>query len=191
MVKSPTSQFLVPEELAWLQYPLDLSLEQQRLAEIPVKFVYVTVRHGLVKSVTDDAWHVDGFSMRVPHTPEQNYAWSSNHPTQFLNQRIHIPDDFDPLSHNIHTYFQDTADDTNLVEGTAGMLFGFDPYVIHRRPSVPPGTFRTFFRISFVPIEIEDDTCAINPLMGRSQPYGRRDIREMLVPYPGKGRDSL
>jgi hypothetical protein len=41
---------------------------------------------------------------------------------------------------------------------------------------------RTFWRVSFVPIEIEDDTCTQNPLLPRKV-HGRSDIRNVLVRY--------
>lgn len=186
MVKSPFSEgFVIPDSLSWLSGPIvDLWRYQQIEHRIFHPFVYVTVRHGIVKSVTDDLWHVDGFSMRVPHPTEQNYILSSTHPTEFLEQEIILPEDFDPMRHNIHKYFQDVAKEENCVTSEPMTLYGIDPYVIHRRPKVPAETFRTFFRISFIPIEILDDTCTINPLMPKTAPYGRGDIRDRLERYP-------
>ena len=57
------------------------------------------MRSGLVTSITDDEWHVDGFSMRVPQVPEQNYIWSDVYPTEQLWQRFKIPQTFDPKRH--------------------------------------------------------------------------------------------
>lgn len=95
-----------------------------------------------------------------------------------------LPADFDPFRHNIHNYFQDVAKEENIRTLKERTLYGIDPYVIHRRPSVPVGTMRTFLRVSFVPIEIEDYTCTDNPLMPRQKPYGRVDFRTTLVRYP-------
>lgn len=150
---------------------------------IRTQFVYITVRSGPVVSVTDDLWHVDGFSMRVPHPPEQNYIWSNCHGTEWLDQEFVLPSDFDPMRHNIHQYFQDRARPENIRVLEPHVLYGIDPYVVHRRPQVPAGVFRTFFRISFVPIEIEDDTCTVNPYLPREKPYARKDIRERLARY--------
>lgn len=183
MVKRPDTDWKIPTELSWLSNTIEQCIKLQEMSKIPVNFVYVTVRHGIVKSVTDDMWHVDGFSMRTPHAPEQNYIWANNHPTEILNQEVRLPPDFDPMKHNIHEFFQDVADLKNIRKLTAGVVAGIDPYVIHRRPQIPDGTHRTFFRISFVPIEIEDDTCTINPLIPREKPYGREDIRKRLVRY--------
>lgn len=183
MVKRPEESWKIPTELDWLKETIFSCEKLQEKAGIPVNYVYVTVRHGIVKSVTDDAWHVDGFSMRTSHVPEQNYIWANNHPTEVLEQEVHLPPDFDPMKHNIHEFFQDVADAKNIRTLLAGVVAGIDPYVIHKRPRVPEGTHRTFFRISFVPIEIEDDTCTINPLIPRPTPYGRDDIRKRLARY--------
>jgi len=122
------------------------------------------VRHGEVRSVTDDEWHVDGFSTFITHIPESNYVAVNHTPTEYLVQPIEFPDDFDPLVHNVQWYIQNRAslDVRRLKPHT---LYCFDPYFIHRRPSIEPGTHRTFVRVSFTPIEIADDANTPNPLL--------------------------
>jgi len=183
MVRSPeTNGFVIPDELAWISPTLANICQFHDMVFHDRPYVYVTVRSGEVKSVTDDEWHVDGFSMRVPHKPEQNYIWSDCYPTEVLDQRFVIPEDFDPFKHNIHTYFQDNADPSKIKSLKERHLCIIDPYVVHRRPQVPVGTKRAFVRISFVPIEIEDDTCTPNLLL-KKKIYNRIDIRKSLVPY--------
>lgn len=183
MVRTPTSDGVrIPPELDWLKPTILFCDSLQERQGIHNEFVYITVRHGPVVSKTDDLWHVDGFSMRKPHPPEQNYIWTSCYGTEVLNQRIELPSDFNPLEHNIHRYFQSRADETNVQVLDTCKLYAIDPYVIHRRPKLPE-VWRTFFRISFVPIEIEDDTCTVNPLIPREKPYGREDIRLKLKDY--------
>lgn len=185
MIRTPTAGgFQIPTELEWLRTIIETCDGQQRLDKIKNPYCYVTVRHGIVRSETDDLWHVDGFSMRVPHIPEQNYIYASREGTEVLEQEVNLPDDFDPMKHNIHSYFQDVADIKNIRTLKSRTLYRIDPYVIHRRPAVTQGTLRTFFRISFIPIEIEDDTCTVNPLIPRIRPYGRGDIRNTLERYP-------
>ena len=184
LVKSPdTRGFAIPDELEWARSTIMLATSLQESVFINHPYVYITVRSGVVKTTTDNEWHVDGFSMRVPHLPEQNYIWSSCHPTEMLDQRFAIPADFDPFKHNIHTYFQNNADSSKIKLLDSQKLHIIDPYVVHRRPAVPAGTQRAFVRISFVPIEIEDDTCTPNPLLPRKF-YNRQDIRKTLVSYP-------
>lgn len=186
MIRNPASSgWQIPSELDWLAATIIACDEMQKLHGIVQPFVYVTVRHGPVVSETDDQWHVDGFSMRTPHVPEQNYIWANSFGTEALYQKMELPVDFDPMKHNIHEYFQDQADLEMIHMLRPMTLYVIDPYVIHRRPSLPKSTFRTFFRISFVPIEIEDDTCTINPLIPRLRPYGRQDIRKSLTRYQG------
>lgn len=183
LVKSPDSNGLhIPDELRWLHRVIaECMIFQMQLGQ-DHPYVYVTVRSGIVRSTTDDEWHVDGFSMRVPHVPEQNYVWTDVYPTEHLKQQFTIPDDFDPLKHNIHNYFQDNADLSNVVAMPAEHLSRIDPYIVHRRPAVPVGVRRTFFRISFVPIQIEDDLNTQNPLLPVA-PFHNTDIRTRLTRY--------
>lgn len=185
MVRRPGMYgFQIPAELDWLRGMIHLCDSFQEIENIHNPFVYITIRHGIVKSITDDLWHVDGFSMRVPHIPEQNYIIATNNGTEVLKQDVRIPDDFDPMKHNIHQYFQDVADETKVEVLEDNTIYRIDPYVIHRRPKVTAGILRTFVRVSFIPIEIEDDTCMVNPLIPRTAPYNRSDIRSILERYP-------
>jgi hypothetical protein len=186
MIRSPRTggSYLVPTELQWLTKTIKLTDEIQRRNFPDQPFCYVTVRAGQVRSVTDDLWHVDGFSMRIPHGPEQNYIWSNCYSTEVLDQEFVIPDDFDPFKHNIHQFFQDRADLSKVRHLKEKHLALIDPYIVHRRRNtIPPGTFRVFFRISHVPIEIRDDACTPNPLLPPVV-YGQKDFRHSLTRYP-------
>lgn len=183
LIQSPTSDGLqIPPELQWLDDAIKIAADNQRRLYKNHPYVYVTVRSGVVQSTTDDEWHVDGFSLRVPHEPEQNYVWADCWPTEHLNQQFAIPVDFDPLRHNLHYYFQDHADETKVEELACEYLHLIDPYIVHRRPRFLDGVRRTFFRISFVPIEIEDDGNTPNPLLP-TRTYNRTDIRRTLTRY--------
>lgn len=195
MLRSDKLPLAIPEELQWLE-PTILRLDAfQKSHGLLNPFVYATVRHGIVRSETDDAWHVDGFSMRVPHVPEQNYIYSSCFPTETLIANWDIPAGFDPLKHNIHTFFQDyeqggigpfvspaTTQRPALKTLEPNVIYAIDPYCVHRRPAFAAPVFRTFWRISFIPIEIEDDTCTQNPL-SPPKVYGREDVRTMLTAW--------
>lgn len=183
MVRCPWSNGLqLPPELEWVRPVIRITDYVQSGLQSYHPFLYVTVRSGIVRSVRDDEWHVDGFSMRIPHVPEQNYIWSDCHPTEVLNQQFVVPDDFDPMVHNLHQFIQDraTAEPKQL---NPHRLYQIDPYIVHRRPQVPPGTQRSFFRISYVPIEIEDDACQQNPLLPPKSYNRSVDVRESLIRY--------
>ena len=184
MVRHPEmyGRLAIPPELAWIAKPLVKLVDSHDFIFPENPYIYITVRSGEVRSVTDDEWHVDGFSMRKEHLPEQNYIWSNCFPTEVLDQQFTIPDDFDPMRHNLHKYFQDNANNSKIRLLKPNYLYTIDPYVVHRRPQVPIGTKRSFIRISFVPIEIEDDTCTPNPLLPRKI-YNRSDIRQKLISY--------
>lgn len=180
MVRAKDMVLRIPDELQWLAPTIQALVDHQRYEQLSNPYIYVTVRHGVVTSVTDDEWHVDGFSMRFPHVPEQNYICSHSNPTEFLLNRWQIPETFDPHKHNLHWFFQDRAEHEGvLLRGDPYVVYVVDPYCVHRRPSIEVGTVRTMWRVSFVPIEIEDDMCTPNPLMPEKI-YGRTDIRKRL-----------
>lgn len=185
LVKSPWSQgFKIPPELEWTRDLVGQVWRYQRENFMDHAFCYLTVRCGIVDTKTDAVWHVDGFSKRTPHVPEQNYLLTTSHPTEILTQNFKIPKDFDPFKHNIHRFFQQRADSKNIVVAPENKIWIFDPYLVHRRPANSTGAYRKMLRISFVPVEIEDDTCQQNPLLPIKK-YNRPDIRDSLVDYKG------
>ena len=93
--------FHIPEELMWLKETILQCDENQKANNFKNSFVYVTVRHGEVSSITDDDWHVDGFSMRIPNVPEQNYFYANCFATEYQEKAFPMPKDFCPLTHNM------------------------------------------------------------------------------------------
>ena len=182
MVRSDKQSLSIPNELVWMKPTIDALIRLQEAHGLNNPFIYVTVRHGIVTSTKDDEWHVDGFSMRTPHVPEQNYIYTSSHPTEWLIASWNIPTTFDPFRHNIHTFFQENDEDGVAVVGRPGNVFAIDPYCVHRRPTIATGTQRTMWRVSFIPIEIEDDECTQNPLFP-VKTYNRQDVRKNLVAW--------
>lgn len=147
-------------------------------------FCHITVRHGEVTSKKDDEWHVDGFSMNVSHLPEQNYIWVNKYPTEYIERRFDIPEDFNPRKHNIHLFFQDVIEDEEIKTLDEETLYCLDPYIVHRRPEVPKGITRTFVRVSFCPMEIKDINNTQNPLLPREyERDGVETFRENLERY--------
>lgn len=188
LIKSPlTNGFAIPPELEWAT-PLIHQCHLHHATHFPEQFFwYVTVRNGVVSSQSDDVWHVDGFSLRTPHVPQQNYILTTAYGTQVLDQHIDIPQDFDASKHNLHMYLQSVAKEENTKTLPVDMVHCIDPYVVHRRDPKSFGQYRKFIRLSAIPIEIEDDTCMQNPLLP-AKVYGRKDIRLNLVDYfTGKG----
>jgi hypothetical protein len=184
MIQSDELELSIPNELKWIELTVIALRKLQIYNGLNNPFIYVTVRHGLVTTTTDDVWHVDGFSMRQPCYPDQNYIYSNCYPTEYLLNSWNIPSTFDPLKHNIHYYFQDNEHLGNLTIGKSKQIYLIDPYCVHRRPFIPNDVIRTMWRISFLPIEIEDNTCTQNPLFPKKI-YTRQDIREKLVAWKG------
>lgn len=187
-VLTPWSHILfVPPELKWLEPHIRLCRAHHDTLFPEHPFIYVTVRHGVCSSTTDDEWHVDGFSYRKRHVPEQNYIYSNVYRTQWLDHKFRIPQDFNPLKHNIQQFFTDSYhdsggdDDRNREFGPGWNII--DPYIVHRRPRIAQNRVRTMIRISFVPIEIEDDNYTQNSLIYAKQYGGVNKFRETLVRY--------
>lgn len=175
--------YLIPDELKWLK-PLFIEAltHQMNAVDVEKKFCYITVRHGLVTSVTDDEWHVDGFSTKIEHIPEQNYIWTNRIPTEYTNVSVKFPEDFDPLTHNVNYYLQDNITE-EVKQCKENVLYCMDPYILHRRPSISTGTKRTFVRISFVPIMIDDVNNTQNSLLPQNYSHDGVAYRNKLKKY--------
>ncbi|SRR6266403_159851 len=185
LIKRMFNDYQIPNELSWCKSLIEKADAYQKEMGIIQPFVYLTIRKGFVKSTTDDEWHVDGFSKTITHLPEQNYIWTDILPTEYIEKSFIIPKDFNPLKHNIHKYFQKRIDYTDDIKTMGSkVLYGLDPYIIHRRPEINNTIERCFIRLSFTPIEIEDINNTINPLI---ETYYKRDgikeMRNQLVDY--------
>lgn len=186
LIKEAYNDFQIPQELNWAKPLIEEAIKYQKdIVNISHSFCYITIRHGLVTSETDDIWHVDGFSTLINHIPEQNYGWANCYPTEFLAKRIKFPKDFNPLIHNAHQFIQSKINKyDNIFNIHPNTLFCFDPYVIHRRPQIPKDIVRTFVRISFDPIEIKDVNNTINPLLPKYYIRdGVKEFRDKLINY--------
>lgn len=184
LIKRMFGVYQIPEELEWCRPFVEICAEAQRNAGINQPFVYLTVRSGKVDSTTDDEWHVDGFSQSITHLPEQNYLWTDNNPTEYVEQAIDFPSDFDSMRHNIHTFLQNRVDNSKIKTMKEKCIYGMDPYIIHRRPPLTSGTNRCFLRLSFTPIEIEDVNNTYNPLIPTNYKRdGVKEFRDNLEDY--------
>ena len=177
--------FKIPTELEWCTNLILEAIENQKRMGINQPFCYITVRHGFVTSTLDDEWHVDDFSTTITHLPEQNYYWSNTHPTDYIVKKIKFPKDFDAQKHNVHLFFQDNINENDEVKKMeANTLYCFDPYVIHRRPVDAKNLMRTFVRLSFTPIEINDVNNTLNPLIETNYTRdGKIEFRDKLLRY--------
>lgn len=190
LVYRPLLGWKLPADMEWLRPLLNAATAHQleQFGPYSNRFIYVTIRHGLVTSVSDDVWHVDGFSLRIPHVPEQNYIWASNDGMEVCTLPIEVPEDFDGMKHNIHQLFQDMIpDDYEPLVMPDNTLVAIDTYHIHRRQAQVAGKMRTMVRISFVPIQIETDDCQQNPAFP-VEVFNRSDIRKQLTRYPVQGK---
>jgi len=185
LIKTTFEDLQIPDFLEWTRPLVEKAFEAQALLGIRQPFCYITVRNGIVETKTDDAWHVDGFSLKVTHLPEQNYIWASHTPTEYITKKFNFPADFNPMEHNIHTFFHDNiTPDDKIKTMKAKTIYGCDPYVVHRRPSTTRGSFRTFVRVSFTPIEINDLNNTLNPLIETNYKRdGIKDFRNNLIKY--------
>lgn len=180
-IRAHGSDITIPSELDWIRPMFDRAIASQTQMGIDHPFIYVTIRHGTVNSTSDDEWHVDGFSTKTPHVPEQNYLWCSDDAFEYSELNVAFPDDFDPRRHNIHRYLAQHV--TEVSKAKSRTLYCMDPYVIHRRPSSTTGTYRTFVRISFVPIQINDVNNTPNPHLDIVSDFDGVAFRNQLEIY--------
>lgn len=175
--------FVIPDELRWITPILVEALNHQLNAiDGDKQYCYITVRHGVVKSVTDDEWHVDGFSTRIAHVPEQNYIWTNSIPTEYTNVSVKFPDDFDPLKHNVNHFLEHNIA-SEVKRCKENVVYCIDPYILHRRPKVSTGRIRTFIRVSFVPIMINDVNNTQNPKLIQQYTQDGVQFRNKLEKY--------
>ena len=182
LIRRPYEGLRLPHELQWV-LPLVGVAERCQAGIARHPFLYLTVRNGVVASVGDDQWHVDGFSMQYHHLPEQNYVWTDYAGTEFYTGQCNIPGDFDPFRHNLHSYIQTQISPDMVCCMLPFHAYVMDPYVIHRR-GAPAGRRRCFVRLSYTPIEIADRNNTPNPLLPTNYTRdGVKDFRDTLVRY--------
>lgn len=179
--------FIIPPELLWIKPFFEKVLKYQReVIQVEHSFCYITIRKGYVKTKTDDKWHLDGFSTRITHIPEQNYIWSSNNATEYVNQGFNIDKRFNPLINNINFYLEDNIIKENIKNFKEKNIYCIDPYILHRRPFLSENIYRTFIRISFVPIEINDINNTQNNKLPRNYTKNGIDFRNNLTIFKKK-----
>lgn len=109
-------------------------------------YVYLTVRRGWAtpdNPLNRPGWHTDGFG-----SDDLNYIWADVHPTRYAVQ------DFELKADDVESMRQMEAQvrPDRIEEGLPEWLYGLDPYVVHATPVIPPpGTMRSFAKISFSP----------------------------------------
>lgn len=165
LIRYRDNELQLPEELEWVRPLVEATDKVMADNGLMMPFTYVTIRHNFETDHTDEDWHIDGFSMRVSHIPEQNFLWSNTGGTLFTGSKVLVAHTFDPMKHNINTsvsFIKHRADISAAPNG----VYSFDPYVFHRAPSYT-GSSRTFVRVSYVPIEIDDVNNTPNPLLPR------------------------
>jgi len=64
-------------------------------------------------------------------------------------------------------------------------MYAMDPYMLHRRPPQTEGMVRTFVRISYVPILINDVNNTPNPLLPIECDADGVANRNRLIAYSG------
>lgn len=175
-------KILLPFKLKFLSGFIDLCANYQRkYVKVKHPFTYLTVRHGPVVSKTDDDWHVDGFSLKYNHLPEQSYVWADHSPTQFGAAELDLKG-FDPAKHNLHKLIQKQGV-SPVFNIDGGTIYCIDPYVIHRRPpNLDKKDWRSFVRVTFSPIEIRDVNNTINPYIKSNNDFdGVKQVRDLLI----------
>ena len=149
---------------------------------------YITIRHGMPTSKTDDEWHFDGASFRVELIPERNYIWINHTPTEYKTGHLNIPSDFDPCKHNLFLFASAQLEQAEIKTVQCKQWYLLNPFCLHRRSPNTPAISRTFIRIAFTDVEGRDINNTPNSLLP-TPAFGRdpvRSFRDKLMIYSPK-----
>lgn len=187
LVKPKYGTWAIPPELAWLESVIrELAEHDAHYTEIEESWCYVTVRHGIPCTKTDDEWHFDGASFRVEIVPERNYVWVNHTATEYKTGTLEIPEDFDPCKHDLFSFAANQLENAAVQETPCKEWSLLNPFCLHRRsPKTPPDESRTFIRIAFTDVEGRDINNTPNPLLP-TPAFGRdpvRSFRNKLAKY--------
>ena len=186
LVRPKYGKFKIPKELKFLEKTIkELSKYDVKRTGIKDSWCYITVRHGLINTKTDDEWHFDGSSFRTDIIPERNYIWVDNNPTEYKHGNLEIPLDFDPIKHNLFNLADFQLKDKKIIKSTEKLWYLLSPFCLHRRPKINNNTKRTFYRICFTDIEGRDINNTQNPLL-HTEFFGRnpvKNFRNKLLNY--------
>ena len=148
-------------------------------------FVYITVRTTDKENYykNSSTWHVDGFqgSRIKRHKPEINFIWCNDFGTEFALEAYNV-DNFDYSKFNINSYFRDYTIGNDIMKCEPECIYIMDPYMVHRSPEGDFASKRVFLRLNVSPVEIEDYTNTVNPMLPK-QYAPRVDIRDTLVDF--------
>lgn len=186
LVRAKYGPFEIPACLWWLKpFIFALSSKDENYTDILESWCYVTVRHGMPFSTTDDEWHFDGASFRMDDIPDRNYIWVNHTPTEYKTGIMYIPEGFDPIRNNLFTLAINNTRINRIHATVARNWYMFNPFVLHRRPPNTPNKPRTFIRISFTDVEIRDVNNTQNPMLP-TEAFGRdpvKSFRNQLTDY--------
>jgi hypothetical protein len=177
LVKPKYGAWAIPPELAWLSPIIhELAEVDRKLTGIVESWCYVTVRHGIPCTKTDDEWHFDGASFRVEIIPERNYVWVNHTATEYKTGSLEIPDDFDPCVHDLFSFASAQLAEAEVKTTPCKAWSLLNPFCLHRRSPNTPDESRTFIRIAFTDVEGRDVNNTANPLLP-TPAYGRDPVR--------------
>lgn len=178
----------IPKELLVLKDFIleNINYHRQHFSFNKNAFIYITVRQStynelFYKEAFD--WHIDGFqgSRIERHIVEQNVFWCNKSPTQYLLQPMYC-EGLNPSKYDINDFFNKNADEKYLFNSEENSIYYTNPYNIHKVNSLKFKGKRIFVRLNFSPVEIEDPTNTINPMLPRYY-QERKDLRNFLSEY--------
>lgn len=182
------SDIYLPKELLSLKEFIlqQINYHRQHYDENKECFIYITIRTSTYDNLfykNSCTWHIDGFqgSRINRHIVEQDIFWCNKNPTQFLIQPMFC-EYLDSSKHDINEFFEKQSDERFIIDTQPNKIYLATPYNIHRVNILPFEGKRVFIRLNFSPVEIEDFTNTINPMLVREY-QKRRDVRDFLREY--------
>lgn len=177
LVRPKYGDWIIPPALKYLEPQIKaLALFDEQTTGISNSWCYVTVRHGPPTCQNDDEWHLDGASLRVELISERNYVWYNHTAMQYKTGSVNFPVDFDANKHHLFTHIAKELEDRPIYHAPPDTWWRLSPRCLHRRNPEVPNISRTFYRISFIDIEVRDEAATQNPLL-RTEAWGRNPVQ--------------
>lgn len=134
----------LPHRMQWLKPMITLVRDDlyMRNKFQYARYIYATVKHGYVDVGVHQnrpGWHIDGYG-----SDDLNYIWYDRCPTQFLDQKMQLPEDHEQSMALMEVH----ACPENIVSYFNKLVLKLDNTVIHRVSPMPIAGLRTFVKLS-------------------------------------------
>jgi len=184
-----TLEVRLPQELAAVEAIVKRLLYYEYMINPDLKdfHAHLTLDHGLVeagKTQRFPGWHGDGLQggkFKEKLVCEHSYIGASSCPTELCLQPFfveHLNEDL----YNFFKAFDQQALESNVYRVLPNHVYLFDPYIVHRTPTITEDTERAFIRLTIANQELAIEYNTLNPMWDEVRPETKLDIRDFVLP---------